>query len=144
MKLLKALKHKNKLVNQINKVLEKIRRENSIPDSKMRAYDVNLLMKEYLDLREQLINLKTSIQKANVPIYEKMVRLAELKSTINNLNSIDTSEGIVEVGYNGNTQNKSVVINQKNIDTMIADTEKQIESLQDEIDTYNAITDIEE
>lgn len=144
MKLAKALKEKNKKVKNLNRLLTRIRENNSYKDSKKPTYDVTALMKEFREAQDDLIAFKTAISLTNAPIQEKIYRLAETKSFLNHINMIPTIEGptseysrgeLVEVNY-------IAVINELEKDKIIKESEDEIEKLQDEIDYFNATTDL--
>lgn len=146
--LAKALKEKNKLVHEMNKAFQRVQSNNSfIKENKDNVnYDSKKELDNFLNLKTQLVNLKTKISLANAPIQSLIYSLSEHKATINNLNSISTNKGQVIGGRFSDVEGKveyDAIITKLEIDTMISDYEKKVEDIQDQIDTFNHVTQIE-
>ena len=93
----------------------------------------------------ELVELKTKIHKANTPVYDKIFRLSELKSTISRLKSLDCSEGVSNDYYSRNRENppvKTAEVSVVDRDEMVKFMEEQIEDLQDILDNHNQNTEI--
>lgn len=143
----KALKRKNELAGQINKLKTRITKNNSLPEGSIKRFDTMQMIKQLQKLRDDLVAIKTAIAIANVPIYEKINLMAEYKGEIEFLDTIDTKEGEINEGrFYG--EDKPPV---KYAATITADTivawqqahEREISKLQDEIDTFNHTTTVE-
>ena len=80
--LAKALKEKNRIVGEINKLWTLVSKENSCWETHTRSIDVKETMKTVDFLTEKLIELKTKIGKANEGILEYMYSLEECKNLI--------------------------------------------------------------
>jgi hypothetical protein len=146
MKIAKALKVKNRLTGELNKIREIWKRENSRRSDNISHVDVEQLEKEHSDLFVKLVEIKSAISVASYGISYKLVKLAELKSHINFINSLHAREGD-EVSFVGRDQEKLVYTwkshyNQQKKDEMVSAIQEQINMLQDEIDDYNSKTDI--
>ena len=85
--------------------------------------------------------MKAAIQKANVPVYDKIFMLSELKNVIIKLKRIPTEEGEIRYG-NSEPLIRTVIFNKLTIDNLIKESEDQIETIQEELESYNATTEI--
>ena len=139
MNLTKALKHKKKLVKQIDEMYIRFSKFNSNQKDSV-GYDPEQAYNEWVRLTNDLINLKTKIHIANAGIADKIFKLGELKSMATKLRSIDTKEGIVKDRYSDVTIEYVAYMNLFDRDTKVKELEEQIETLQEEIEAYNALT----
>jgi hypothetical protein len=138
-----ALKEKNSLLKRINDLTQKIYAYNSIDEGNKRPYSTGDLLSQVMVLTNELIDLKTKIHQANVPVYDKIFRLSELKSLVKKINGIDCSEGKVSERYSRTEPTiKTAEISVVERDTIVKDLEEQIERLQEELDVHNATTQI--
>ena len=143
MKLSKALKLKKRLASDLTRLQSKVQSNNSVLKGNTLKYDINELMKEISDKRKDLINLKISINNANVTIQGKIYELAETKSYIQFLKAINTEEGIVTSRYgDGPSQNYTVIIDEIQKDSLITKAQDKLDSIQEEIDTFNYTTTV--
>jgi hypothetical protein len=143
MKLSKALKLKNKKVTDYNNTVTKMVSCNSYNVESKKIYDSKSLLGESFTKMEDLIKFKAAIHNTSAPIREKIFKLGELKNFIMNLNRLSTSEGKVRSGYGSDV----VSIYACDIDEfekvkLVETTQDQIEQLQDEIDVFNATTEL--
>ena len=140
----KALKEKNKLVKSILERSKRITEENSVIVGAVRNYspktELNVMMEEI----DELVDLKASIHKANVEVYDKIFRLSELKNLVKTLRVVSTQEGNVNRGRYGDTtiMTYESEIKTSDKDLMIKNLEVQIETLQEELDAHNATKSI--
>lgn len=145
MNLAKALKEKNRLVGEINRIKGIIARENSHDvrnPSTVNVQDLYDLLNTTVDT---LVSLKTCIFKANIGIYAEITKLGELKSFAEWLRGLPVREGLEETqGFGGTLYSKTftATIKQSDVDKIIANIQNRINDLQDTIDTYNATTDV--
>jgi hypothetical protein len=145
MKINQALKHKNKLVKEVTKLNDKFKKSNTWTEPNVPTYDAKEMFSQLLAKTDELIKHKSKLSVATTPIVEKILRMNELKSFISNtLNVLSCQNGFTTTGYGSSERTVTVVssINQKQKDELVAKYESEIESLQDEIDTFNATTDI--
>ena len=145
MNIAKALKHKNRLVNEIAKLQEAFKRENSRRDDNPSTRDCKVLFDELIEKLNKLTDLRSAIAEATAPISYKLAKLSELKILINYLNGVPTREGKEITAY-GTTIKEYVwtsFLNRDRLDVVIKEFQKQIEDLQDEIDDYNARTSVD-
>ena len=145
MNIKKALKEKNRLVKEIQDSHARLATYNSVEVGNVRAYSAKELMEKINQLSNELVELKTKIHKANTPVYDKIFRLSELKSTISRLKSLDCSEGVSTDYYSRNRENppvKTAEVSVVDRDEMVKFMEEQIEDLQDILDNHNQNTEI--
>jgi hypothetical protein len=140
--LAKALKLKNRLVEQIRKVEEDIRMFNSRPSGADGVVDVEALFEQRQNAVKKLIELKQKIITANGPIREKILTIAKKKAEIDFLKGINTSSG--KVTYQGTELLEYKAAFTKNkVDTQVTALEAEVDALQDNIDQHNYTTSIE-
>ncbi len=138
MNLKQALKQKNRLVGLINEEYKKASQYNSIEKGYTRPYSAKEAIDNWRNLTEQLITLKCKIQIANQPVYDKIFRLAELKTQARQMKELTCVTGTHTSRW---PDEKSVIkfaeIGIVERDQMVTNIETQIENLQDELDTWN-------
>jgi hypothetical protein len=136
-----ALKEKNKLTKQINSLVTRIQRFNSIEEGAVRTYDPREDMDALTKSVSELVELKTRIHKANAGVYDKIFRLSEYKGLVKYLRSIDCSEGKVSesrrFAETGSVV-KTTVFDQVEMDNLVLYYESEIERIQEELDTHNS------
>lgn len=148
MNIAKALKVKSRLVSDLKKAQDLFARENSRRDDNVSKFDRSVLWNDVLKLYEKVVTIKGAIATASVNIQPKLVELAEMKSHINFLNSIQTKEGTETsvVSYGSDVTKEytwNVYMNNQEVLKMVSETEKIIDETQDEIDDYNAKTKVD-
>jgi hypothetical protein len=146
MNLSKALKEKNKLASEYQKVLSRFQQGNSSIEGSTKRYSSKVLLDDVINMRNALIRLKTAIHKASEPVRVHIFALSELKTYLSILERMDTKEGVeINTNYSGpNTETKYVAdFNQNTMDTMIKNIKEEIDNIQDEIDLFNATTQVE-
>ena len=153
MKLAKALKVKNRLVGELNQLKMELQRENSRRNDNPSKVDCKTLYIEIETKRDDLISLKAAICSANAGssnkeagIYQKIDKMSELKSFINFLAGLPKREGeeLTLIGANREklTYQWTAFINQERADAITKELQLEINRLQDEVDEYNAVTDV--
>ena len=142
MTIAQALKEKNKKVAGLQKIWEKIHRYNSVHEGAEKPYSTaDLYAKLEADL-SSLIELKTRIHTASEPVRSLIFELSELKSLIQRVRSINTTNGTFRERYDNTT---SVMIAELDImwqDSKIEEIENKIESTQEKLDHFNHTTEI--
>ena len=142
MNIKKALKEKNKLAKKITDLLERTNRFNSMDQGAVRSYDPNQSLEQAVDTMEKLISLKTQVHIANTMVFEKIFRMAEYKSFVKYLKSLNCTEGtMVQRSYGDTTtRHMTTVITEVQRDQMVENYETIIDQLQSDLDIYNATT----
>ena len=143
MNIKQALKEKNKLVAEIKDLYETAKKSNSVEVGNPRRFSVQGSLNEAKEKTAKLVELKTKIHKANLPVYEKIFRMSEIKNQIKELKAISTEEGKVTQRYGAIVETKEVELNAAQIKIMVKGLETEIEKLQDELDVHNATTQID-
>jgi len=144
MKLSKALKLKNKKVTDYNNTVTKMVSYNSYDIDTKQSYNSTELYMEVIDKREDLIKFKTAIHLTSEPIREKIFRLGEYKNLLINLNRLSTTEGVVKSRGYGEFDKSTYAcsINEIQKVEMMDWYQTEIENIQDEIDVFNATTEL--
>lgn len=145
MNLTKALKHKKKLVKQADEMFNRFQRYNSQNKENVnKGYSPEEAFNSWIELTQDLIELKTKIHNANIKIAEKIFRLGELKNLVSRLRNVDTKSGMVREYRHGDPTPVEYVAYMDLFakDDQISKLEGEIEQLQEEIEAYNAITKI--
>lgn len=147
MTLARALKEKNRVAGRLAIVRGRIHRLNSWEeDIAPREGDVQALDAEASQLQQRLIAIKSAIAVANVKIAEKLISLSETKSEIEYVKGIPTKAGtFIDVTYGGAhiTHTFTTVLSNQAVIQRCEELQAKIEQLQDEIDEYNALTQVE-
>ncbi len=144
MKLNKALKLKKKITGEIANLKSSIQNKNSYIDGTIKPenYDVNDIYLELLRKIEDLTSLKYAINEANREIQSKIYLIGEYKGLINFWKDVNVNEGTFPNNYGGQPTTYITQVDEKTRDGMVKQFQTQIDSLQDEIDSFNYNTDI--
>lgn len=145
MNIAQGLKHKNRLIGKLEKQREIFRRENARRSDSLSGINRATLFLDLNNLQKDLIETKARINQASAPISSKLVELAELKGEINFINTVPTREGEEKVRITDTHYDTYVwesYMNQHFKDRYVEELEGKINSLQDEIDKFNATTEI--
>ncbi len=137
MNIAKALKKKNQIINDINKIKAKVKHNNSILKGNEPAYDIPTLLEQLQTKTDELISLKVKLTQANSEVQEKIYRIGELKSMITFYREVSVNQGKVKQGYNDVFAEYEAQLKQKERDDIIEQLEQEITELQDELDTFN-------
>lgn len=150
MTLSKALKVKNRLLGEYNKLQEIVRNNNTRRvDSGEKTINVGDSWNELLNLNSKIIELKAKIAVATAPIAPYLIDLAETKAMIAFLNSLPIKEGNEDtvIGYGASASVKTVkwesTITLAGKNTLVKNYERHLDNLQDKIDEFNATTKID-
>ncbi len=148
MNLAQALKQKNRLAGELVRQQQILQRENARRNDSVSQVNRQEVWQRIIELSENLGELKGRITQANVNIYPALERMAELKSRIAFLAGLQKREG-EEVCFVGRDQEKLVykwdsLINQQKSDELVAALQEEINELQDEVDSYNATTELDD
>jgi hypothetical protein len=141
-----ALKQKNKLVQELKELNTRLHTNNSIIEGNERNYSSKETLTAIYAKINELTVLKTKIHRANVPVYDKIFLLSELKSLAQGLRSLDCTNGIAEDFYSRRSDTQIIKTSEISVqerDNEVKFLETRIEQIQDELDQFNAITTIE-
>ena len=144
--LAQALKEKNRLAGEIQRLWAMVAKENSKREDFKRVIDVEATYQTLQLYTEKLIELKTKIGVANAENLERIYRMEEFKNQLLKLANIGTDES-TDVIRLTDTQYKelkrSVVFDAAKIWQLREQLQLECNRLQDEMDTFNATTRIE-
>jgi hypothetical protein len=103
-----------------------------------------IVMKDLIDKKQKLSSLKNGVMIANVQggVFKKILELGELKSHIDFIRELEPKTGVTESHYGseGQKYKSQWSVTQKNI--AVQQTQQKINDLTDELDEFNAKTDI--
>jgi hypothetical protein len=139
-----ALKQKNKLIKSITENTKLMQQYNSVEVGNKRPYSTTTLYDRISLDMDKLASLKTKIHVANTPVLNKIFEMSELKSLVSSLKKMDCTEG---KSNRDRYRLESEVVLTSEIslverNEMVKELEEKIESIQDELDVYNATTTI--
>ena len=145
--LAKALSIKNRLAGRLAQAKLNLETYNSVlvgqkDEAGASIVDVRAEYDRFLRLQEGLIVVKAAIQRANVPIYEDVLRLAENKALLQVLNGLNTKQG-TEPGYGGIEYRYAATIQKPEVLEMVRGIEAEIDRIQDSLTQFNASTTVE-
>jgi hypothetical protein len=139
-----ALKQKNKLIKQIAENTKLMQQYNSVEVGNQRPYSAFDLLKQIMMDTSELSNLKANIHTANTPVLEKIFWMAEMKSVIAALKKMDCTEGKSNKDrYRMESElvlTSEISLVKRNEEIKLL--ESKIEKIQDELDHFNAVTEI--
>lgn len=137
-----ALKQKNKLVQELNQLVQRMVINNTVIEGNQRPYSSKETLGQVYKKIEEINVLKTQIHRANAPVYDKIFQMAEIKGIIKELKKMDVSEGKQTERYGSVVSVKEVEMNVIERDAIIKQYEEHVEKLQNELDIHNSNTNI--
>lgn len=144
MKISKALKLKNKMVAEYTDLVNKMVGSNSSDEKSKKNYNSKELFTQAVLAQAEIVRLKTAIHEASAPVRSKIFQIGELKSFISKFGNMSTAEGVVKNrGYSATTEDVYVVdFTELEKVSVIKATQAEIESIQEELDSFNATTEV--
>lgn len=139
-----ALKKKNKLAGMIAEEFQKISTYNSIIEGNTRPYSIKGTLGNWQRYSLNLVELKALIHRANMPVFDKIFLLSELKGQIKQLRSLSCESGKIDNPYRSTptdtVKTSEITIVEKEL--LIKDLEEKIDKIQEELDEFNYKTEI--
>lgn len=134
-----CLKKKNRIIGMMETEFAKASRYNSISEKNRRPYSVFESLKNWMDLADELVDLKTKLHEANVKggVLQKIFLLAELKTQANKLQNLDCAEGAVTSRYDSTETVKTAELTVEVRDAMVLNLQDRIIALEEELDQFN-------
>ncbi len=134
-----CLKKKNRIIGMMETEFAKASRYNSISEKNRRPYSVFESLKNWMDLADELVNLKTKLHEANVKggVLQKIFLLAELKTQANKLQNLDCAEGAVTSRYDSTETVKTAELTVEVRDAMVLNLQDRIIAIEEELDQFN-------
>ena len=146
MNLAHALKQKTRIAGELVRQQQILQRENARRNDSPSKVDREQVWKEITRLADELGELKGKITRANVNIYPTLEHMAELKARISFVQGLQKREGEEIIPLHGDREPLKYTwnsfVNQAKCDELVADLQEEINELQDEVDDYNATTQI--
>jgi hypothetical protein len=135
----KAMKVKNRLTGRLQDVQINIATYNSVLEGRAGQVDVLELDKRRTELAEALASLKTAIAEGSRPIQRAIYDMAEKRSEITFLKTLNTKHG-TEPAYGLHSQPQVYVaaIKKADVDARIKKLEADVDILQDRVDAFNS------
>ena len=148
MKLSKALKLKNRLAGEVA-LAQRLLAETNVGEGENKpAHNVALLYSRMAQQQEELADLKTRIARANMPIWNRITLMAELKARIVWLRTLNTKDGSFYLEGRYGTEPKKVdyhaTLTAERVESDVKALSAEIERMQDEVDEFNATTELKE
>jgi DNA repair ATPase RecN len=140
MTIAQALKEKNKRLNQLNKLWDRLTTNNSIPEGNEREFNPAEILGQLREETDLYVELKTKIHVACEPVREKIFRLSELKNLVKRLKRVDTINGLLVNRYESVSVRYNAFLSAGTIDELAEGIEAEIESIQEELDQFNHTT----
>ena len=138
-----ALKEKNRLAKEIERLWSAVQSENSCLETHKRTADVNKAFETIKLYGTKLVELKTKIGNAyQGEMFRKIHLLDETKNRLAKLSNTNGSED-PEESYRGTKITRTAVFNDAMLLTMQRQLQGEANRLQDEIDAFNASTKID-
>ena len=141
--LARAFKERARLNQKIIETLDLIKEENAIIEGGVRSFDIREKYQEFHALSAKLLGLKQAISHANAGISDKLVELAEVKNLLARLKEIPAREGKQVKEYSSEAGIYTSEIKRKEIMEEMETLRQRVNTLQDEIDEFNARTHLE-
>ncbi len=141
----KALKEKNRLVKKIQTDTQNMLSNNSHIVGTKVNYDSKVLLNSIIKDTAELVSLKTKIHRASDPVRDVIFNLSETKLLLSRLQGLNTQSGlVVSTGYSSGKVEVEyeTTISFEDKASLIKDLELYIEENQDQLDIFNAKTEI--
>jgi hypothetical protein len=147
MKLTKALKLKNQLAGEVAELKDRLAKQNSRAVTVPFDYDASEVLAALREKIDRLVAVKAAIAAANVAQYARIFRLAELKGLVATLKALDVRHGVFKEGGSFARADYEVEyvaqLKKAAVDTLVAELDAEISTLQDELDEFNHTASVE-
>jgi len=144
MKIVRAQKKIARLKGEIKEVKKRLSRCLSTVSENEFEEDFKVLLKQLEVLTDDLVALKSAVHAANIKgdMFKKILRLGELKSQIDFLKELEPKSGVQVERYSESKTTFKAQISMADKNKMVEDCQVAINALTDELDEFNAKTDI--
>jgi len=155
MNIAQALKEKNRIAGRLANLQTQFAKYNRYRSDQKPIENPTALFEKLLIERARLNQIKYQIQKANAGIAAELVYIAEAKAMLAYLTRLSESSNVALRGSTEQVYNRSTGdyvdstytieygLDAADLREQIEHYQKQIEDLQDKIDNYNAVTQID-
>jgi hypothetical protein len=141
MKIAKALKLKNQLAGDVAQLKELLGKQNSRSTKQKFDYDNREVLARLRVKLDELVKTKAALAVANVEVYDKIFRLAELKGLAATLTALDTKAGVFHEGGRFGEPGYEIEyvaqLGKVDVDKLVTELKNEIQSLQDALDEFN-------
>lgn len=145
MKLHTALKEKNKKIKKINSLINKVINNNSYLEANNPKYNSKELYASVIKELDDYVAFKAALFNSTAPIRQKIFKISELKNLSKQLMIMPCLEGLQNTNsYVPSSSMYKATIDEVEKDVLIQNIEDQISKLQEEIDTFNITTNLQE
>jgi len=145
MKIAKAMKIISRLKGEIKLIDDRIQKCVSAPETNEFTENLAFLTNVRVLKVEELIKLKVKVMEKNIQHgkFEIITTLSELKNTIVLYKDLEIKSGIVQVRYETTNLTYKTQLTIAEREAHITQLQHQINDMTDELDIFNASTDIE-
>ena len=143
MNIAQGLKQKNRLEKALSELIAKITKYQRISALEVVAPpNIGVLIEEYHTKATELADLKKKICTASVPVTDKICRQDSIRKLLKTIRELNTSTEPEEHGYGEHTRTKNFKVQLDYIrkDDMVSRLIAEVDSIQDDLDNFNAIT----
>jgi hypothetical protein len=139
-----ALKRKNELAGKLKVLDSRLAANARWLKGNTPQYQFGDVMTERKKVMIDLVDLKAAISRASQPIVGKILEMSELKAFIASFRHISVSKGLEANSYRANQSvlEYDSAMNERDKDLIAEESEARIRELQDDIDHFNATTEI--
>ena len=142
--LAKALAVKNRMAGRLVQTQSSIETSNSVLiGQRDSSVDVRGEFARYEAIQAGIVAVKGAIQRANLPIFERIFELAEIKTRIKLLVDLPTKHGAEPGSYGGAEYVYDATFLKPEVLELVRKLEAQADQFQDELNQYNAATTVE-
>ncbi len=144
MKIAKALKKVTKLKGEISELNSRLQSSSTTLKDNEFEEKYNDLIDEMDAKKEELVDLKNKIMVANVNggKYKQILTLGELKDYLSTVKNISVTNGVQARSYGEGTLEYKSQLTLADKRTQVKSLEERIEAIVDELDEFNATTEI--
>lgn len=143
----RAMLLRKRMAEEIVRLQADVQTYNSVYEGQIREVDIPRSLERLRNVQKGLSNLKYEIMKATLPIYGKILEIAEIKDYMNTMRGISTKRGkFNEGGGYGSPKVElvyDVILEKKVIDQGLRDSQKKLDDLQLQVTEYDNQNSIE-
>ena len=142
--LAKALAVKNRLAGRLVQAQGTIEASNSVlVGQRPTTVDVRAELARFEAIQAGIVAVKAAIQRANLPIFDRVVELAEVKTRTKLIAGLSTKHGAEPNAYGGGEYVYDAAIQQPEALDLVRRLEARADAIQDELNQFNAATTVE-
>jgi len=144
MSLSAALTYKKRVLGWLNSATADITANNSRKEGQFEEVNVRKRLEDRRVLVSHMLDLKTKMNAATMPIFQLILEIGELKSELSMYNSLRTTQGVVPAGYREEKDSVYIaVVGRKERDQKVEELQNKLDQIQSQIDAFNNKTTIQ-